>query len=334
MRKIFIIITAISLTLLCVSPAMSDTGQAGQAGAFFKFGLGARSLGMGGAFAGIAEGVDAIYYNPGGLGFYRIKEFGFTYHSLTLDRHLNSASFVFPARNEAVIALSWISSFVGDVTMRDSDRNPFGDFSNSNNSFGLSFSKLLGDAGSVGANLRYLQSTLDLINSYTVGVDLGGLYKPSANYAIGLAISDLGSNLAWNSNNYWSGNRGGDYSDKFPVRVRGGVAGKFLNDQLMAAVDVVKIEKLDFKIYSGVEYWFFKKLRVEIEDEEAEDELREVQIDKRVLGLRGGYSDGSLTFGVSLYYPYGKLNGGFDYAYLTGKRDEGSNHIFTIKVLF
>jgi len=313
---------------------MSDTGKAGQAGAFFKFGLGARSLGMGGAFAGVAEGVDAIYYNPGGLGFSSIKEFGFTYHSLTLDRHLNSAYFVFPARNEAVIALSWINSFVSDVPMRDSDRNPFGDFSNSNNSFGLSFSKLLGETGSLGANLRYLQSTLDLINSYAVGVDLGGLYKPSANYAIGLAISDLGSNLTWSSTNYWSGNRGGDYSDKFPIRVRGGAAAKFLDDQFIAALDLVKIEKLDFKIYSGAEYWFFKKITREIEDEEAEDELKEVQINKRLLGLRGGYSDGSLAFGMSLYYPYGKLNGGFDYAYLTGKRDEGSNHVFTIRVLF
>ena len=333
MRRVLFIITAISLTL-CVTPAMSDTGKAGQAGAFFKFGLGARSLGMGGAYAGVAEGIDAIYYNPGGLGFSRIKEFGFTYHSLTLDRHLNSAYFVLPARNEAVIALSWINSFVGDVPMRDSDRNLFGDFSNSNNSFGLSFSKLLGDAASLGANLRYLQSTLYLINSYTVGVDLGGLYKPNPNYAIGLAISDLGSDLAWNSTNYWSGNKGGDYSDNFPIRVRGGVAGKFLNDQLITAVDLVKVEKLDFKIYSGAEYWFLKKITVEIEDEEAEDELKEAQLDKRLLGLRGGYSDGSLTFGMSLYYPYGKFNAGLDYAYMTGKRDEGSNHVFTIRVLF
>lgn len=333
MRKLFISITVILLAL-CASPAMSETGQAGQAGAFFKFGLGARSLGMGGAFAGVAEGVDAIYYNPGGLGFSRIKEFGFTYHSLTLDRHLNSAYFLFPARNEAVIALSWINSFVGDVPMRDSDRNPIGDFSNSNNSFGLSFSKLLGESGSLGANLRYLQSTLDLINSYTVGVDLGGLYKFGNNYAAGLAISDLGSNLTWSSTNYWTGNRGGDYTDKFPIRVRAGVAGKFMNEQLIAALDVVKIDKLDFKIHSGAEYWFMKKITTEIEDEEAEDELKEIQINKRLLGLRGGYSDGSMTFGMSLYYPYGKLNGGFDYAYITGKRDEGSNHVFTIRVLF
>jgi hypothetical protein len=333
MKKIFMVIT-VMLFALVVSSSKAETGQAGQAGAFFKFGLGARSLGMGGAYAGVAEGIDAIYYNPGGLAFSRIKEFGFTYHSLTLDRHLNSAYFVLPARNEAVIALSWINSYVSDVQMRDSDRNLFGDFSNSNNSFGLSFSKLLGESASLGANLRYLQTTLDLINSYTVGVDLGALYKPGPNYAVGLAVSDLGSSLNWSSTNYWSGNRGSEYSDKFPVRVRGGVAGKFMNDQLIAAVDLVKIEKLDFKIYSGAEYWFFKKITREIEDEEAEDELREIQINKRLLGLRGGYSDGSLTFGMSLYYPYGKLNGGIDYAYLTGRRDEGSNHIFTIRVLF
>jgi hypothetical protein len=35
-----------------------------------------------------------------------------------------------------------------------------------------------------------------------------------------------------------------------------------------------------------------------------------------------------------LYYPYGNFNGGLDYAFLTGKRDEGSNHVFTIRVMF
>jgi len=313
---------------------MSETGDAGRAGAFLKFGLGARALGMGGAYVSIAEGMDAVYYNPGGLGFAVNKEVGFTYHGLTLDRHLNSASIIMPVRNEAVMALSWINSFVSNVDTRDSDRNIYGDLSNSDNSFGLSFSKRVTEDFSVGANLRYIQATLDVINSYTVGVDFGAMYKFQKNYAVGLSVNDLGSNYVWDSSNYWSGNRGKEYTDTFPVRVRGGASAKLLNDQLVTSVDIVKIEEIAFKLYAGAEYWFLKKVELTVEDEEAEDEIKIVQVNKRVLGVRSGYSDGSLTFGMSLYYPFGKFDGGFDYAFLTGKRDEGSNHVFTVRVMF
>lgn len=333
MRKI-IIIAALTVSVLYTAPAMSETGKAGMGGAFMKFGLGARSLGMGGAFTGLAEGIDAIYYNPGGLGFSLIKQVGLTYHNLSLDRKLNSASIIYPVRNEAIIGFSWINSSVGDVPMIDSDRTVYDEFSNSSNSFGLTFAKTFAEQLSFGANLRYLQSTLDQLNAYTIGVDMGAMYKIRPEYSIGLAVSDLGSNLRWDSSNYWSGNRGGDYDDKFPYRIRGGVSGMFLNERLVTAIDVMKVENLDLKFYGGAEYWFQKQVTVLVEDEEAEDELREETINKRLLGLRGGYSDGSLTFGASLYYYVTTFNGGFDYAFMIGKEGDDSYHIITLRVMF
>ncbi len=327
-------ISTLILSMVLAVPAISDTGKAGMAGSFMKFGLGARSLGMGGAFTGVGEGIDATYYNPGGLGFDLRREVGLTYHALSLDRNLNSGALIYPVRNEAILGVSWISASVGDVPMIDSDRNHYDDFANSTNSFGLTFAKAFMKQLSAGANIRYLQSTLDQLNAYTVGADLGILVKPTPQYAIGLAISDLGSDMRWDSNNYWSGTKGGEYSDKYPIRVRGGASGKFLNDQLMVAADVMKVEKLDLKFYAGGEYWFVKKITKLIEDEEAEDELREITINKRLLGLRAGYSDGSLAFGGSFYYPFGEFSGGFDYAFMTGKEGDNGYHMFTVRVVF
>jgi hypothetical protein len=333
MRKIVTISVVMVLTIFAAS-AMSETGTAGMSGAFMKFGLGARSLGMGGAFCSVAEGIDAIYYNPGGLAIYPIRQVGFTYQSLTLDRRLNSASITFPVKNEAVLGFAWIHGSVGDVPMIDSDRNRYDEFSNSNNSFGLTFSKLFGEKFSAGGNIRYLQATLDELNAYTVGVDLGALYSITPAYRVGLAVSDLGSNLKWDSSNYWSGNRGSDYTDKFPYRVRGGISGIFLDEHVLVSADMMKVEKLDPKFYGGAEYWFMKKVSRFVEDEEAEDEMREVVVNKRMFGLRAGYSDGSTTFGMSLYYPIDQYSGGFDYAFMTGKQGEGSYHIFTVRVMF
>jgi hypothetical protein len=332
--KRLVLITVMAVSILSAAPATSETGSAGLGGAFMKFGLGARSLGMGSAFTGLAEGIDAIYYNPGGLGFSLIKQVGFTYHSLSLDRKLNSASLIYPVRNEAILGVSWINSSVGNVPMIDSDRNTYDEFSNSTNSFGLTFAKAFTEQLSAGGNLRYLQATLDQLNAYTIGVDMGLLYKPLPQYSVGLAVSDLGSNLRWDSSNYWSGNRGGDYDDKFPYRIRGGASGTFLDNRIIVTADVMKVENLDLKFYGGAEYWFTKKAIMFVEDEEAEDELREVTISKRILGLRGGYSDGSLTFGASLYYYISGFDGGFDYAFMTGKEGDGSYHILTMRVMF
>ncbi len=333
MRKLFFI-TALILSVALIAPAMAETGKAGMAGAYMKFGLGARSLGMGGAFTGVAQGIDAVYYNPGGIGFRLEKEVGFTYHSLSLDRHLNSGAFLYPIRNDAILGVSWINSYVGDVPMIDSDRNVYDEFSNHNNSFGLTFSKALLEQVSFGANLRYLQATLDQLNAYTIGIDMGVLAKPIPHMAVGLSVSDLGTNFRWESQNYWSGDRGGTFDDKYPVRIRGGISGTFLDEQLLAAVDVMKVEKLDLKVYAGGEYFFVKKVTRLIEDEEAEDELREIIENKKLLGIRAGFSDGSVTFGGSIYYPVGTMSGGLDYAFMSGKEGEGSYHMFTARVMF
>ena len=333
MKKNILLAVLLVVTVLAAS-AMSETGKAGMAGAFMKFGLGARALGMGSAYCSIAEGIDAIYYNPAGPGMYPASQVAFTYQSLTLDRNLNSAAILYPVQNEAVLGFAWIHASVSDVPMIDSDRNYYDDFHNNNNAFGLTFSKLFGDQLSIGGTLRYIQSTLDVINSYTVGVDLGVLFKPHPHYSVGIAASDLGSNMRWDSSNYWSGDRGSDYTDKFPYRFRGGVSGSFIDEQVIASVDVMKVERLNPKFYAGAEYWFSKKVSTFIEDEEAEDEIVEVRTNKRILGLRSGFADGSFTAGMSLYYPVGNYSGGFDYAFVTGKQDEGSNHVFTVRLVF
>ncbi|OQX92849.1 MAG: hypothetical protein B6D58_00740 [candidate division Zixibacteria bacterium 4484_95] len=331
MRKTFLIILLFLLTTFI--PVYSETGKAGYAGAYLRFGLGARPLGMGGAFCAIADGIESPYYNPAGMALNPARQIGFTYHNLTLDRNLNSVAMVFPVRNQAAMALSWINSSVSDVVMRDTDRNPIGDFGNSHNSIALSFSKIIVDYFSVGANLRYIQSKLDELNAFTVVADIGGIFKYKRNIKVGLSVQNLGPDLRWDSSNYW-GSGGKEYDDEFPVVFRIGGAGSFLDEAVITTVDVVKDTQLDFKIHAGCEYWLLKQVNVVLPDEEAEEEFEGATLKRKVFGIRTGYDDGSLTFGASLYYPYGRFHGGLDYAYMTGKRDEGSYHILTGRILF
>jgi hypothetical protein len=331
MKKGIFIILAIGL-VFNISIAMAETGNAGYAGDFLRFGLGARPLGMGGAFAAIAEGCEAAYYNPAGLGFSTGHEVGFVYQSLTLDRKIGSVAAVIPVRNEAVIGVSWLYSSVGNVPIRDSDRNYLGDMANNNNSFGLSFSKKPIDQLSVGATLHYLQSKNQSMSAFTIGVDMGGLYNYQDIAAVGLCVSNLGSSYNWDD---WAG-QGKKYKDKFPVQVRAGVAGFLFDKKLVADCDIIKDEKLNLKFHAGAEYWLTKKVSVPSEgDEEGENEgPRTVVADKRFFGARIGYSEGSFTFGGSLILPISPVTGGFDYAYMTGKRDEGAYSILALRIMF
>ena len=65
----WLIIIALTAMVVFAAPAVSaqtDEDPVGT-GALFDIGMGARALGMGGAFVAVADDANALYYNPAGL---------------------------------------------------------------------------------------------------------------------------------------------------------------------------------------------------------------------------------------------------------------------------
>ena len=85
----------------------SNDASAGKAGAFLRVGVGARPLGMGGAFTAISNDVYGSYWNPAGLGQLNSVQLMGMYSLLTLDRTLNYAATAFPVKGMGTIGLSW-----------------------------------------------------------------------------------------------------------------------------------------------------------------------------------------------------------------------------------
>src|SRR3990172_7768172 len=50
-----------------ITALYSQEGNAGQAGEFLRWGVGAKALGMGRAFSSIADDASALYWNPAGM---------------------------------------------------------------------------------------------------------------------------------------------------------------------------------------------------------------------------------------------------------------------------
>lgn len=326
MRKIIFI----TVLVLAIVPIVRAGGSAGYPGAFLRNGIGARPLGMGGAYTAIAEGPDAIYYNPAGLAHSVRVDFTSSYKSLFMDRHFGYIAISFPIRNEATMAASWINAGVSDITGRGNSRQIFGEVADSHNAFTLSFSKIIHPVFSIGGNLRYIQEKLDDLETFTIGVDAGILAKPHKNVSVGATVQNLGSNYRWESSKYWS--EGGSYDEQFPVIIKLGAAGNFFSGRFIPAVDIETGDQGGALFRTGAEYWFTKKVIRRVPDEYEEDVFVDVEEDVRFAGLRMGLDRGVPTFGLSLYQEFGKVSLGFEYAFLLGRFGTSAGHLLTMNL--
>jgi hypothetical protein len=328
MRKI--IILALAISIMAVN-AYSADGDAGLAGQFLRNGIGARPLGMGGAYTAIAEGPEATYYNPAGLGFNMKFGISLTYKSMSLDRHLSQAAIAFPIKNEAAMAASWINAGVGNVVGRGSSQQISGNIGNNQNAIALSFAKAIDSLVAFGGTLRYRQEKFDNLDAFAIGVDLGAKARIKRMLLVGLSVQNLGSVQRWDSSNYWGG-EGSSYDDRFPAVIRFGRAGNLFSERFVPAVDFEKTGKMAIRFRTGAEYWFTRKLTKQVEDEYEEGKYNTVEYSVRWAGLRIGLDRGSLTFGASYAYSIKNASIAVEYAYLVGQAGTSASHIFTLRL--
>lgn len=326
-RSIFLI----AILLFAVAIAQAD-GDAGYTGAFMRNGVGARPLGMGGAYTAVAEGPEATYYNPSGLGFSSKPLLSLSYKTMSLDRHLSQVAVSFPIRNEAAMAASWINAGTSNVPGASESREPLGNVANSDNAFALSFAKAANSNIAFGGNLKYLQQKLDLTTAFTVGVDIGALARIKKVASVGVVVQNIGSVYRIDGAKEWTG--GKSYDDKFPLTVKFGAAGHLLSDRLIPAVDFEKSDKMNLRFRAGAEFWFVKITTRQVPDEYEEGKMLTVEENVRWAGLRAGLDRGAPTFGASYFFFIKKISAGMEYAFLVGQQGTSASHLLTLKLGF
>ncbi|HOX29235.1 MAG TPA: hypothetical protein PLQ76_08800, partial [bacterium] len=112
---------------------------------FFREGTSARSLGMGGAFAGLADDVGTIYWNPAGLMSIKGAAFSTTRSSIGGDLDLNtqSMSFALPVVGHGVAGFSLVYTSLGDMILTGLDSHsrliPIGTIGEDDTGFSMSY---------------------------------------------------------------------------------------------------------------------------------------------------------------------------------------------------
>ena len=232
--------------------------EAGTTGAaFLKIQGGSRPVGMGGAFAGLANDVNTIFWNPAGLTSIHTRELTAMQNFLIADI---SSQFIGYAQR--VGKGVWGASLLGAFTEIERRTRPtdepdstvvVGGFA-----AGASYAYAVSPKLSIGGTARGISQQLDIEDSFGAAVDLGGVLRTLNNrLGIGLALQNLGFL---------------NTEENLPTTLRGGIAyqirKKFSLTHPKPAQDLFAIvADVDIPISSGfltfhvgAENWFYDVL--------------------------------------------------------------------------
>ncbi len=160
--------------------------------AFLKIEGGSRPVGMGGAFAGLANDVNTIFWNPAGLTAVHDQELTAMQHFSFAD--INNQSIGYAQRVNGFV---WGASFLGSFTEIDRRQGPTEDPDSTVTvggfATGLSVAYPLGTAISIGGTAKIISEQLDIQNAYGAAADVGLILRLLDNHlGIGVAVQNAG----------------------------------------------------------------------------------------------------------------------------------------------
>lgn len=258
----------IVMALLIITAAASSLyaadihdGAGTTGAAFLKIEGGSRPAGLGGAFAGLANDINTIFWNPAGLTAVHDRELTAMQHFSFAD--INNQTIGYAQRIERLV---WGASFLGSFTEIERRQGPTEDPDSTVTvggfATGLSLAYPLGEAISVGATAKIISEQLDIQNAFGVAADVGLVARLLDNrLGIGIAVQNAGVL---------------DGGENLPIALRAGLAYRMWEqpttevetDEPMPAQEVwalvadAHLPLLDANpsFHVGVERWFYESV--------------------------------------------------------------------------
>ena len=292
-RKLAVLVAVLVAALVAVLPSAS-LAQGTSGAQFLGVGIGARAVGMGGAYTSIVDDGTALHWNPAGLARVDGHRLMLSHVSWLSDAQYQYASYARPFGRDAAIGVALEQG--GADPWDNTGEGSFepGDFAGIVG-YGR---RMTADLG-VGADLKFLSSSLDDRGASSVAVDLGVLYRVNDDTSVGAAVRNLGPGLTFISD-----------SDPLPATLAVGVSHRW--HDVLLSMDLEKINDLGATTRIGAEY-----------------------APVQYLALRGGWIGGDetalsgLTGGVGVNW---NERWAVDYAYRSS--DLGGTHQFALSTGF
>jgi opacity protein-like surface antigen len=334
----------ICLTFLVLSTTLGFTKEVTKVGTtaagFLNIDVGARAIGMGGAFVSMADDATTIYWNPAGIARFSRSQANFTHMRWIADITFNYAAFIIPFDRFGSIGLN-ATFMTCDQMERTTVYSPMGTgemFDVGSYAFGLGYATNLTDRFSIGFNFKYIQENIYHSSAQGIAFDVGTLFTTWLNgMKIGMSITNYGTKMQM---------KGQDML--IQVDVDKSVNGNNPNINAYLATEKYDLP-LMFRV--GVSMDVLKgagnsNLNLSLDALHPNDDVESMNVGaeyiyNNLIALRGGYhslfardSETGLTLGAGLNV---KLLGNFilnmDYAYMDfGKLD--NTQMFTLTLQF
>ncbi len=300
-------------------------------GAFSRMGFGARGIGMGDAVSSITSGNLVSYYNPALSAFQEMNSAQVGYSLLSMDRSLNFLSFTRrfefgkdkntgKPRATAGISLGVINSGVSKIDGRDSQGQPTGDLSTSENQFFLGLSNRFSEKFAVGIAAKfYYYKLYEDITSTSIGFDIGAVYKFTPNLTASFVIKDIKSKYEWDTSDIY-GTDGRNTEDIFPVLKVFGFSYKFDNPNLLVSVEYENSNAQTNYLKIGSEYNIYQDFYLRVG-------LNNWDIKNSEIPVRP-------SAGFSYFHNFDTLILGLDYAFRYEPYSASDQHIIGINFNF
>ena len=289
---------------------------------FLKIGIGARALGMGGAFVSVSDDASGAYWNPAGLVQLEQREamlMGASQFGGVVDHEVGSL--IAPlktASSRAAIGITFIRVGVDDINVtkdakvgEDPNGNPIIDPNRVEQRSAydlallLTYARGLSDRWSGGLNLKLVrQSLVGEGASFGVGADLGVHFQASPSLALGLRLADITTTQL-----FWDTGRTevvtpsvtiGAHTTRNIAALQGKLIIGFDSRFSFEGLETDQFEAGDVSgiLLPGAEYWF-----------------------RNIVAIRAGSDAGNFAAGAGVRYK----QFGADYAYL-GHDELDSTH--------
>ncbi len=345
MKKIILILAA---AVFCLSDfafaANLDAGKS--AYTFLKIGVSAKAQGMGGAYAGFANDLSGLYYNPAGI---VARNYVFTKRQTQIDYGFEEeednesetgydVSAVDPAENRFLATyMNYLLDFktgylgyarlidkataigvsihymnYGEFDRLDVQGNQDGTFGASDIAIGLTYAKVLLRGFYGGFTGKFISEKIDNYSSAAIAADFGIQYRfGGGRSGLGLAVTNAGVQTKGFSKSH---------KDPLPVTVDAGFSHALKGLPLTIAVDLIKPSDNDFFLALGGQFDILKPFMLRLGWSSAGKDFKTGSDRDNLAGFAGGFG-------------YSYQNYVFDYSY-SSYADLGNVHRLTLGVDF